>query len=92
MDDGSEHCIRHQSFCKPVIDFNLEEDGSLWVLLDADWLPQGNQTMEEGETSNYDCVQVRRWASDNVPTLSFLIVPATDSAILNSSVQPIHLH
>lgn len=68
MDDGSEPCIRHQPFYKPVIDFTLEEDGSLWVLLDADWSSQG--TIGEGEASN--CVEVRRWTSDNVPILSRL--------------------
>ncbi|KAG2355138.1 hypothetical protein BDR07DRAFT_1427131, partial [Suillus spraguei] len=31
MDDNSEACIRHEPFYKPIIDFTLEDDGSVWV-------------------------------------------------------------
>lgn len=88
--DDSEPCIRHQPFYKPVIDFNLEEDGSLWVLLDADWSSQGIRAMGEGEASN--CVEVRRWTSDNVLTLSLLIDLLLTAVFFNSLVQPILRH
>jgi tRNA (guanine-N(7)-)-methyltransferase subunit TRM82 len=72
MDDSSEPSIRHQPFHKPVIDFNLEEDGSLWVLLDADWSSHGVWTAGEGDASN--CLEVRQWTSNNVPTVSLALL------------------
>ncbi|KAG2743233.1 WD40 repeat-like protein [Suillus brevipes Sb2] len=64
MDDNSEACIQHEPFYKPVIDFTLEDDGSVWVLLDADWSSQRSwSSQSKGNDSNL--VEVRRWTPDN---------------------------
>ncbi|KAG1860093.1 quinon protein alcohol dehydrogenase-like superfamily [Suillus subluteus] len=53
MDNNYETCIRHEPFHKPIIDFTLEDDGSVWVLLDADQSSQGGQSCkDEGGDSN----------------------------------------
>jgi hypothetical protein len=64
MDDNSEACIQHEPFYKPIIDFTLEDDGSIWVLLDADWSSQGS--WGKGRVDNANLVEVRRWTPDNV--------------------------
>lgn len=37
--------IEHFDFGKPVIDFVLEDDGSIWVCLDAQWGDAGDDVM-----------------------------------------------
>lgn len=64
MDDNSEACIRHEPFYKPIIDFTLEDDGSVWVLLDADRSSQGGWS-SKGEGDDSNLVEVRRWTPDN---------------------------
>lgn len=64
MDDNYETCIRHEPFYKPIIDFTLEDDGSLWVLLDADRSSQGGPS-RKGEGDDSNLVEVRRWTADN---------------------------
>ncbi|KAG2150299.1 WD40-repeat-containing domain protein [Suillus bovinus] len=67
MDSNSETCIRHEPFYKPIIDFTLEDDGSIWVLLDADRSSQGGWSSKgEGDESNL--VEVRRCILDNFTT------------------------
>jgi tRNA (guanine-N(7)-)-methyltransferase subunit TRM82 len=65
MDDSYETCIRHEPFHRPIIDFTLEDDGSVWVLLDADRSPQGGWN-RKGEGDDSNLVEVRRWTPDNV--------------------------
>ncbi|KAG1852194.1 WD40-repeat-containing domain protein [Suillus subluteus] len=65
MDNNYETCIWHKPFHKPIIDFTLEDGGSVWVLLDADQSSQGGRShKDEGGDSNL--VKVRRWTPDNV--------------------------
>jgi tRNA (guanine-N(7)-)-methyltransferase subunit TRM82 len=64
MDDSYETCIRHEPFHRPIIDFTLEDDGSVWVLLDADRSPQGGWN-RKGEGDDSNLVEVRRWTPDN---------------------------
>ncbi|KAG2346668.1 WD40 repeat-like protein [Suillus weaverae] len=64
MDDNYEACIRHEPFYKPVIDFTLEDDGTVWVLLDADRSSQGGWS-SKGEGDNSNLIEVRRWTPDN---------------------------
>ncbi|KAG1728117.1 WD40 repeat-like protein [Suillus lakei] len=87
MDDNSEPCIRHEPFYKPIIDFTLEDDGSVWVLLDADLSSQGSwSSAGGGDDSNL--VEVRRWTLDNLAAshcpplalaLNSCILPATQA-------------
>lgn len=65
MNDDSEACIQHEPFYKPIIDFTLEDDGSIWVLLDADRSSQGGWS-SKGESDDSNLVEVRRWTLDNV--------------------------
>lgn len=37
--------IEHFDFGKPVIDFVLEDNGSIWVCLDAQWGDAGDAVM-----------------------------------------------
>ncbi|KAG0705553.1 WD40-repeat-containing domain protein [Suillus ampliporus] len=87
MDDGSEPCIRHERFHRPVIDFTLGDDGSIWVLLDADWSSQGSRN-GKGEGDDSNLVEVRQWTSDkftasHLPPLALAlnscILPATQA-------------
>lgn len=64
MNDDFEACIQHEPFYKPVIDFTLEDDGSIWVLLDADRSSQGGWS-SKGESDDSNLVEVRRWTLDN---------------------------
>ncbi|KAG1748777.1 WD40-repeat-containing domain protein [Suillus occidentalis] len=64
MDDNSEACIQHEPFHKPIIDFTLEDDGSVWVLLDADWSSQRSWS-SKGKGDDSNLVEVRRWTPDN---------------------------
>ncbi|KAG2039894.1 WD40-repeat-containing domain protein [Suillus americanus] len=65
MDDNYETCIRHEPFYKPIIDFTLEDDGSVWVLLDADRPSQGSRS-RKGEGDDSNLVEVLRRTPDNV--------------------------
>lgn len=64
MDDNYETCIRHEPFYKPIIDFTLEDDGSVWVLLDADRPSQGSRS-RKGEGDDSNLVEVLRRTPDN---------------------------
>lgn len=70
MDDNSEACIQHEPFHKPIIDFTLEDDGSVWVLLDADWSSQRSWS-SKGKVDDSNLVEVRRWTPDNVTCFFF---------------------
>ncbi|KAG2123847.1 WD40 repeat-like protein [Suillus clintonianus] len=83
MDDNSEPCIQHEPFYKPIIDFTLEDDGFVWVLLDADWSSQGSWS-SKGEGSDSNLVEVRRWTPDNFPASH----PSPLALALNSCTLP----
>ncbi|KAG1728050.1 WD40-repeat-containing domain protein [Suillus paluster] len=83
MDDGPDPCIRHEPFYKPVIDFTLGDDGSVCVLLDADWSSQGSRS-GKGKGGDSNLVEVRRWTSDNFTTTH----PAPLASALNSCTLP----
>lgn len=54
--------IRHYDFGKPVIDFTVCGEGTIWVLLDADF-PEGSDVADERPRK---LVQAVQWSIDQV--------------------------
>lgn len=56
--------IRHYDFGKPVIDFTVCGEGTIWVLLDADFPGESSA----GDERSRNLVQAVQWSIDQVCT------------------------